>query len=187
MKSGVASLAVTLMLATGAQAAPPKPMSVDRSGSSLIDAATTEKIWKENTSARVLKLYPTKKFRYVSEMGGGFTEGKTCVVSARAMVLPVVYLPVQGSKIIYEPVKAATAFDAVPGLTGAQCSELASAKLRAARRPAARRSPPHSSSPPTPTSSRPTWPAPSSTCRKTAVSRSPKSCPTAASPMRSRR
>lgn len=130
MKPGVASLAVTLMLATSAFAAPPKPMSADQSANFLIDAPAAEKLWKENTPARVTKLYPTKKFRFVSEVTGGFNEGKTCVVTARAMLLPVVMLPVQGSKLVYAPVKSATAFDAAPNLSREQCQALARDKLK---------------------------------------------------------
>ena len=143
MKSGVASLAVvaltmTLMPATSAFAAdtkPPKavkPMSADQSANFLIDAPTAEKIWRDNTPARVAKLYPTKKFRFVSEVTGGFNEGKTCVVTARAMLLPVVLLPVQGTKIVYAPIKSATAFDAAPSLSREQCQELARGKLKEA-------------------------------------------------------
>ena len=141
MKSGVASLAVvavTLMLVTSAFSADPKPpkaakpMSADQSANFLIDAPTAEKIWRDNTPARVAKLYPTKKFRFVSEVTGGFNEGKTCVVTARAMLLPVVLLPVQGSKIVYAPIKSATAFEATPGLSKEQCQELARAKLKEA-------------------------------------------------------
>ncbi len=133
MKPGFASLAVvtwTLAMAGLAQAAPPKPMSLDGSSGYLIDAAATEKVWAENTPARVKKLYPRKKFRFVSEVTGGFNEGKTCVVTARAMLLPVVMLPVQGSKVVYAPVKSATAFDAAPGLSREQCQELARGKLK---------------------------------------------------------
>ena len=132
MKFGAASLAVTLMLATGAFAAAPKPMSVDQSGSFLIDAAVTEQIWKANTPARVAKLYPSKKFRFVSEVGGGFNDAKICIVSARAMVLPVVFLPIQGTKIVYAPIKSATSYDAAPNLSREQCQELAKAKLKEA-------------------------------------------------------
>jgi hypothetical protein len=130
MKSVVATLAVTLMLANGAFAASPKPLSMDLSSSSLLDAATSEKLWQENTPARVIKLYPTRKFRFVSEVTGGFNEGKTCVVSARAMLLPVVLLPVQGTKVVYAPVKSASAFDAAPNLTQEQCQNLAKTKLK---------------------------------------------------------
>lgn len=134
MKSGVAILAaVTLMVvATGASAAPPKPMSADQSANFLIDAAAAEKIWRENTPARVAKLYPTKKFRFVSEVTGGFNDAKTCIVTARAMLMPVVLLPVQGSKIVYAPIKSATAFDAAPSLSREQCQELARSKLKEA-------------------------------------------------------
>jgi hypothetical protein len=132
MKFGVPSLAVTLMLATGAFAAAPKPISADESGSFLIDEAASEKLWKENTPANVVKLYPSKKFRFVSEVGGGFNEAKLCVVSARAMVLPVITLPIQGQKLVYAPVKASTAFDAQPNLSKAQCQDLAKAKLKEA-------------------------------------------------------
>jgi hypothetical protein len=133
MKSGVATLtALTLLLTTSVFAAPPKPMSVDRSDNFLIDAATAEKIWKENTPARVSKLYPAKKFRFVSEVTGGFNEGKTCVVTARAMLLPVVMLPVQGTKVVYAPIKSATAFDAAPSLSREQCQSLARDKLKEA-------------------------------------------------------
>ncbi len=133
MKPGVASLAaVTLMLATSAFAASPKPMSLDDSANFLIDSATAEKIWRDNTPARVTKLYPPRKFRFVSEVTGGFTEGKTCVVTARAMLLPVVFLPVQGTKVVYAPIKSATAFDAAPSLSREQCQELARTKLKEA-------------------------------------------------------
>jgi hypothetical protein len=132
MKSGVASLAVLLMSATSAFAAPPKPISVDKSANFLIDPATAEKIWKENTPARVAKLYPTRKFRFVSEVTGGFNEAKTCVVTARAMLLPVVRLPMQGAKVVYAPIKSATAFDAVAGLSREQCQDVGKAKLKEA-------------------------------------------------------
>ncbi len=135
MKSGVATTSaylLILLLATSHAfaATAPKPISVDRSGSSLIDAATSERIWKENTPARVAKLYPTRKFRFVSEIVGGFNDAKICVVSARAMLLPVVLLPIQGSKLVYAPIKSASAFDAAPNLSREQCQELARGKLK---------------------------------------------------------
>ena len=48
------------------------------------------------------------------------------------MLLPVVFLPIQGSKIVYEPIKSATAFDAVPNLDKEHCQELAKTKLKEA-------------------------------------------------------
>ena len=144
MKSGVArsALILTLMLATSAFAATPadpaapkaakptKPISVDQSGSFLIDSATSEKLWEENLPARVKKLYPTRKFRFASEVGGGFNDAKLCIVSAHVMMLPVVRLPIQGLKAIYAPIKSATAYDAVPNLSREQCQALARSKLK---------------------------------------------------------
>ena len=132
MKFGVATLVTTLLLASAAHAATPRPMSADGSASFLIDAATADRVWHDNVSAKVVKLYPAKKFRFVSEVGGGFNEARTCVVSARAMLLPVVHLPVQGYKVVYAPIKSATAYDAVPNLSREQCQDLAKAKLKEA-------------------------------------------------------
>jgi hypothetical protein len=130
MRLGSVSLALILVFSTGAFAAKPKPMSVDESGSFLIDNATSEKLWKENTPARVVKLYPPRKFRFVSDVIGGFNDSKTCVVSARAMLMPVIFLPIQGTKILYAPIKSAGAFDAVGGLDRDKCQELARTKLK---------------------------------------------------------
>ncbi|HEY9238625.1 MAG TPA: hypothetical protein VIP10_07300 [Burkholderiaceae bacterium] len=134
MKSGVSILALALLTVatTHALAAPKKPMSQDESASFLMDSPTAEKIWRETTPARVAKLYPIRKFRFVSEITGGFTDNKTCVVTARAMLLPVVLLPVQGTKVVYAPIKSATAFDAVPSLSREQCQGVARAKLKEA-------------------------------------------------------
>lgn len=109
-----------------------KPISSDGSASFLIDPTTAEKIWEDNLPARVKKLYPPGRFRFASEVSGGFNEARTCIVTARAMLLPVVHLPVQGAKAVYAPMKAATAFDAVPSLSEAQCQELARTKLKEA-------------------------------------------------------
>lgn len=124
LATGLAIGAAAAVMSTHALAAPPKPVGVDRSFSFLIDEATAEKLWKTNTSARVLKLYPSRKFRFVSEVGGGFNEAKLCVVSARAMLMPL-----RGSAVVYQPVKSATAFDAVPSLSREQCQDLARTKL----------------------------------------------------------
>lgn len=131
MNAGVASLALILSLATSAFAAPP-PLSVDKSSGVLIDSATAAKLWAENVPAKVTKLYPSKKFRFASDVGGGFNEAKMCVVNAQAMLLPVVHLPIQGTMLVYAPVKSATAFDAAAGLSQDQCQELARAKLKQA-------------------------------------------------------
>lgn len=118
---------VPLLLAANAFAAVPKPISIDKSASFLVDEAATEKLWNENLPARVKKLYPVKQWRFVSDVGGGFTESKTCVVAARAMLLPM-----RGKTLVFAPEKSATAFDAVPNLSKEQCQALARAKLKEA-------------------------------------------------------
>lgn len=124
----VCSIVPLLLAASVLAAAPkPKPISVDKSASFLVDEATTERLWYENLPARVKKLYPAKQWRFVSDVGGGFTESKTCVVTARAMLLPL-----RGKTVVFAPEKSATAFDAVPNLSKEQCQELARAKLKEA-------------------------------------------------------
>ena len=65
-------------------------------------------------------------------MGGGFNEAKMCIVTAQAMLLPVVQLPIRGTTLVYAPVKSATTFDAVGGLSQEKCQDLARAKLKEA-------------------------------------------------------
>ena len=76
---------VPLLMAASAFAAEPaakgKPISVDKSASFLVDEATTEKLWADNLPAKVKKLYPASRWRFVSDVGGGFTESRTCVVT----------------------------------------------------------------------------------------------------------
>ena len=122
---------VPLLMAASAFAAGPaakvKPISVDKSASFLVDEATTEKLWADNLPAKVKKLYPASRWRFVSDVGGGFTESRTCVVTARAMLLPL-----RGKMVVFAPEKSATAFDAVPSLSKEQCQELARTKLKEA-------------------------------------------------------
>ncbi len=123
------SITAALLLAGSAWAAPPqpKPISTDRSTGALIDPAMAEKVWEEALPARVMRLYPKRRFRFVSEVAGGFNEDKSCVVTARAMVLPL-----QGTRIVYAPVRSATTFDAAPSLTRDPCRDLARNKLKEA-------------------------------------------------------
>ena len=120
-------LLTTLLLASSAFAAAPKHISVDKSASFLIDDASAEQLWKDNLPARVKKLYPANRWQFVSDVGGGFTSAKTCVIAARAMLLPL-----RGKDVMFAPVKSATAFDAAPGLSKEQCQELARSKLKEA-------------------------------------------------------
>lgn len=134
MKSAAVILAACLLFSGEAFSVSPRPLSTDTSADFLMDPPTSAAIWKDNVPVRVAKLYPAKKFRFVSEVSGGFTDSKVCVVTARAMLLPIVRLPVQGAKVVYTPIKSATAFDAVADLSQGQCQALAKTKLKEAVR-----------------------------------------------------
>jgi hypothetical protein len=98
----------------------------------VLDNASAQAIWKESLSdklTKLAKLYPTKRWGFVSEVEGGFTASKTCVITARAMMLPVT---VSGKTMLFKPNKTATTFDAVPGATKEQCTDLAKTKLKEA-------------------------------------------------------
>jgi hypothetical protein len=115
-----------LLLSLNSVAAPTKPLFVDHSTAAVMDAATAQALWAATMPAKVWKLYPVKKWGYLSQVEGGFTPGKVCAITARAMMLPI---GVGGRSLVFKPEKTATAFDALPGATQAQCLELAKAKL----------------------------------------------------------
>lgn len=129
MKSRITGLFAALLLASlGARAAPPQYLSVDNSTQTLMDSATAKTMWKEILpAARLARLYPPRKWGFASEVEGGFNASKTCVITARAMLLPV-----RGKGLIFKPAKMATAFDALPNASAEQCKELARAKLKEA-------------------------------------------------------
>ena len=115
-----------LLVSLNSDAAPPKPLFVDHSTAAVMDAATAQALWAANVPAKVWKLYPVKKWGYLSQVEGGFTQGKACVVTARAIMLPIA---VGGRSLVFKPEKTATAFDVLPGATQEQCRDLARAKL----------------------------------------------------------
>jgi hypothetical protein len=125
------SLAAALLgLAVSAVVAAPGPlMAVDHSTASLIDKAEVQALVKEHLgdaafNKRLAKLRPANRWAFLTQVEGGFTEGKACVVTAR-----VALVPRAGKKVTFAPDKMATTFDALPGATQAQCKELAKAKL----------------------------------------------------------
>ena len=129
MKFRITGLFAALLLASlGANAAPPVFLSIDHSTQTLMDSATAKAMWKEALpAARLAKLYPPRKWGFASEVEGGFNASKTCVITARAMMLPV-----RGKGLIFTPEKMATAFDALPNASEQQCKDLARAKLKEA-------------------------------------------------------
>ena len=130
MNARQAALIVAMLAATGAaQAADPVYLTLDHSTDGLIDKAGADAIWAESLAgktAKLNKLYPVKKWGFVSQVEGGFTQSKACVVTARVMMMPVT----MGKSLLFKPSKTATAFDTLPGATREQCQDAAKAKLK---------------------------------------------------------
>jgi len=132
MKTRIACLfaAPLLTLAVAAHAADPVYITLDHSTDTVMDKTSAQAIWAEGLAGKALKLnklYPTKRWGFVSEVEGGFNQAKTCVVTARVMMMPV-----SGKSLVFKPSKTATAFDALPNATREQCQEAAKAKLKEA-------------------------------------------------------
>ena len=132
MNARHAALIVALLAATGAaHAADPVYVTLDHSTDGLLDKAGAEAVWAESLAgktAKLNKLYPVKRWGFVSQVEGGFTQAKTCVVTARVMMMPVT----MGKSLVFKPSKTATAFEALPGATREQCQDTAKAKLKEA-------------------------------------------------------
>ncbi len=112
------------LVSCAAFAAPPAYMTLDHSSAQLMDPATASALWKENIRARLFKLYPEKKWGFVSEVEGGFDDARVCVITARAMMLPR-----SGKTLIFRPTKTATAFGTRAGASAEQCRALGKEKL----------------------------------------------------------
>jgi hypothetical protein len=128
MKTRLALAAVLAVAAAASAAAPPAYITIDQSSPALIGNADALKIWAELIPAkRLARLYPPAKWGFASETEGGLNPAGLCVVTARAMMLPV-----SGKALRFAPARKSTTFDAQPGLSKEKCSELASAKLKEA-------------------------------------------------------
>lgn len=122
-------LAATLLAgAFSTHAATPVYLVVDHSTQAVMDKAGAQAVWREQLDAklvaRLAKLYPVGKWGFLSQVEGGFTADKACVITARAMLLPR-----SGKRMVFVPGKSATAFDHQPGATVEQCQALARTKL----------------------------------------------------------
>lgn len=124
--------AALLVSVSAAFAAPPQYIIVDHSTGAVMTKDSALAIWKEQvdakTMARLAKLYPVSKWGFISEVEGGFTTDKVCVISARAMMVP----RITASRLVYKPSQTSTAFDAQAGATQDQCKQLAATKLKEA-------------------------------------------------------
>lgn len=131
MKIRTATAAAALMLSSGAFAALPDYLFVDKSAETLMDAATARSMFVEAETMRLVKLYPPSTWGFATQVSGGITANATCVVTARVMLLPR-NNPRPSKTLLFKPEQMATAFDAKPQASDAQCRDLAKAKLREA-------------------------------------------------------
>jgi hypothetical protein len=130
MKKAVLFCSLLMSMVTStAWAADPKTNLVDHSASGLIDAEAAKKVMADNIPAKVWKLYPASKWAVVSQVQGGLTDAKTCVVTARVMLLP---LTPAVKAVMFRPAKTATSFDAVAGSNTEACKAMARDKLKEA-------------------------------------------------------
>ena len=116
-----------LLCAALAYAAPPAYLTLDHSSNTLMDPATAGSLWKQNLTAKLFRLYPEKKWGFVTEVEGGFDDARVCVITARVLMLPR-----SGKSLIFHPAKTATTFGSQVGATSDQCKALAKAKLKEA-------------------------------------------------------
>jgi hypothetical protein len=110
------------------EAAAKKRVLLDLSSESLIDAASAKAVVAAAIPPKLWKLYPARKWGFVSQVEGGFTQAKICVVTARVMLAPLTLT----NGVIMRPTSRATAFDAIPNATLEQCRAMARDKLREA-------------------------------------------------------
>ena len=131
MKNRLACLFTLLTLGAAAHAADPVYITIDHSTDGVMDKATAQGIWAESLTgktAKLNKLYPVSKWGFISEVEGGFNKDKTCVVTARVMMVPVTVR----KNLMFKPDKTSTSFDALPNATREQCKEAGKARLKEA-------------------------------------------------------
>jgi hypothetical protein len=136
MRTRIAQFALLVLAAPAvAVAAAPAPyVFKDHSSAPLMSAAEASAIWRaqvdDGQRARVRKLYPVSKWGFISQVEGGFTPDRICVVTARVMMVPLSL----GNRLVFAPKESATTFAAQPGATVEQCRAVASAQLAEAVR-----------------------------------------------------
>ncbi len=118
-----------LLLSLTAWAAEPKTNLMDHSNGTLIAGDAAKAVMAENIPARVWKLFPARKYTFLSQVEGGLTANKTCVITARVMLLP---LTATVGAVLMRPQKTATAYEAQADSSTDQCRALARDKLKEA-------------------------------------------------------
>jgi hypothetical protein len=104
---------------------------LDHSNSSLIDSATAKAVLTDNIPARLWLIHSPGAFAFLSQVEGGLNPQRTCVVTARVMMLPLtgtLNVPMWRP----QPKMTATAFDAQANSSTDQCKALAKDKLKEA-------------------------------------------------------
>jgi hypothetical protein len=133
MKSVLKTTAVLGLLAATVSAAWAQGFNraeyLDFSTPSLIAADDAKKIMDSVIPEKVWKIYSPKKFVFISQVEGGITPTGICAVTARVMLMP---LTPTAKAVLFRPRQVATAFDAVPSSTEAQCKATAAEKLKEA-------------------------------------------------------
>ena len=123
--------AALLAGASTLHAATPTYLVMDFSTEALMSKSDALAIWKNQLDDKQLKrlnkLYPVSKWGFVSQVEGGFTADKICVVTARAMLVPR-----SGKALVFKPNKSSTAFDAKANASLVDCKALAAVKLKEA-------------------------------------------------------
>ena len=123
-----------LAVSSATFAAPAEYLFVDDSSPILIDTASAVAVWKaqvdDRSRLRLQKLYPVSKWGFVSQVQGGFTSDGTCVVTARAVLVPRVL----GSRLVFRPQRSAMAFATKAGATQAECRDVAAAQAQGSDR-----------------------------------------------------
>ncbi|HEU5297516.1 MAG TPA: hypothetical protein VFU71_22245 [Burkholderiaceae bacterium] len=116
------------VLAADTKPSPKKRVVLDMSSEALIDSADATALVSQAIPAAVWKVYPPGKWGVFSQVIGGFTSDKICVVTARVMLAPLTVT----NGIIMRPASRAAAYDAKVNATEDECRAIARAKLKEA-------------------------------------------------------
>lgn len=116
------------LLAADAKPAPSKRVLLDLSNEALIDSDAARAVLAQAIPPALWKLYPANKWGFFSQVAGGFTPDKICVVTARVMLAPLTVT----NGIIVRPAERATAYSAKVDATEEECRAIARSKLKEA-------------------------------------------------------
>jgi len=116
------------VLAADAKPSAKKAVVLDLSSEGLIDSAAATALVAEAIPPALWKVYPRNKWGFFSQVVGGFTSDKICVVTARVMLAPLTVT----NGIIMRPAARAAAYDAKVNATEDDCRAIARAKLKEA-------------------------------------------------------